>query len=392
MVIGSWLKMEKTVLVIFVVATILQLGLWLFFYSRVAFFNGRKGAEAAKNFSKTNSAASASLRQNSLSVLICARNEAENLKKNLPFILAQTFPDFEIIVVNDASTDETAAVLADFQLKNSRLRVISSSEKKSPGKKTALAEAIRAAKNDRLVLTDADCRPASPRWLEHMAAEFSDEKQIVLGFSPYRREPGFLNAWIQFEACWTAVQYVAAARAGIPYMGVGRNLAYSKRLFEQAGGFQNHADLPSGDDDLFISAAANGQNTAVCLDPDSFVFSKPNTTWAAYVNQKKRHFTTGHRYRPAQKWLLAIAALSHGCHYLLAAGLLFTNCSMMFVLMCYVVRIMVVSLFWTLILRKFQALRLLPILPLLDFGLILHHLVFSPVIFFSSNNKPVSWK
>lgn len=372
--------MGKILFILLAFLTVAEALRWLFLYGRFAFFSTKKKAGAV-------------LPERELppiSIIICARNEAENLAKNLPFILEQAYPDLEIIVVNDASTDGTQAVLAGFLSKNDRLRVVSIPEKKSPGKKAALTEGIRQAKNEWLLLTDADCRPASKFWAKTMAAHFFEKKSIVLGFGPYQKEAGFLNKWIRFEACWTALQYFSHALAGMPYMGVGRNLAYRKSLFEKAGGFEKHADLTSGDDDLFIAETADSGNVAVCLDPDSFVFSGAKSTWRGYFQQKKRHFTTGKRYPKVSKMALGVGALSHGLHYFLTLYLLFTEASMVFVLMCYLLRVSIVWIIWAFALRRFREGDIQPIVPVFDALIILFHALFSPVIFFSFNQSR-SW-
>ena len=175
-----------------------------------------------------------------VSVVICAKNEYSNLKKNLPQILNQDYPDFEVILVNDASDDYTHELLEDFERKYEKLKVITIKENLNffSGKKFALSIGIKSAKNDLLLLTDADCYPNSPNWIRHMADPFSDpETEIVLGYGPYEKKPGILNAIIRFDTLMVAVQYFSFALKQKAFMGVGRNLAYRKSLFYKNGGF-----------------------------------------------------------------------------------------------------------------------------------------------------------
>jgi glycosyltransferase involved in cell wall biosynthesis len=209
----------------------------------------------------------------------------------------------EIIVVNDGSRDDTAVVLDAFAARDPRLRVIHLPE--PVGKKKALAAAIRQAKYDLLLFTDADCRPASNRWASEMASCFKPGIQVVLGYGGYDRSGGLLNMLIQTETGLTAARYVGWYLWKRPYMGVGRNLAYRKSFWMARGGFSGHEDLPFGDDDLFISAHARYKETAVCLDPAGFTYSRPPKSVRAWFRQKIRHFKTSVRY---PFWLKAALA------------------------------------------------------------------------------------
>ncbi|MCB0615512.1 MAG: glycosyltransferase, partial [Phaeodactylibacter sp.] len=175
------------------------------------------------------------------------------MRRNLPFFLAQDYPEYEIIVVNDNSSDKTLEVLLDFQKKSPILRLIDINVSTPRGKKAALSKGVNAAKFEILLLSDADCRPASPQWLDFMQAFIRDRAKIGLGYSPYFRGKGILNAFIRFETVYSAIQYLSFAFMGLPYMGVGRNLCYRKSLFRGSGGFDSHAHIASGDDDLFIN-------------------------------------------------------------------------------------------------------------------------------------------
>src|SRR5690606_34092381 len=157
------------------------------------------------------------------------------------------------------------------------------------GKKFALSLGIKAAQYEHLVFTDADCVPESSDWLTHMAGAFSGGKEIVLGYSPYLRRAGMLNALIRFETFHTAMSYLSYALKGKPYMGVGRNMAYTKSLFFRGKGFASHMHIASGDDDLFVNQNATPHNTTICIHPEAHVWSEPKTTFSAYARQKTRH-------------------------------------------------------------------------------------------------------
>lgn len=260
-----------------------------------------------------------------VSVVIAAHNEYANLSQFLEHILAQNYPIFEVIIANDRSTDKTSEWIETWQRKASYLREIRI-EQTPQGfqpKKYALTQAIQQAQYPIVLLTDADCLPASSEWIKHMVQHFDSTTEIVLGFSPYQIKAGWLNKIIQFETLYTAIQYLSFALWGLPYMGVGRNVAYRKYLFDQAKAFEKHKHIVGGDDDLFINQKAHAQNTKICLSPQSFVYSLPKTTWKTWIIQKKRHLSVGKYYKPLHLWLLGIIQSSYLLFWLLFFPILF---------------------------------------------------------------------
>ncbi|HPB24649.1 MAG TPA: glycosyltransferase [Bacteroidales bacterium] len=266
-----------------------------------------------------------------VSVVICARNEYYNLEKNLPLILEQDYPDFEVIVVNDESDDDTNDLLCDLAIKYPRLVVLKTQKNKNcfPGKKFSLSLGIKSAHNDIVLLTDADCAPKSPDWIRQMQAPFSNSKiSIVLGYGAYAQKKGLLNKLIRFDTVSIALLYFAMAKAKMPYMGVGRNLAYRKSLFIQSKGFVSHYHISSGDDDLFINQNATCKNTAIVFSPESHTVSEPKTNFSSWVLQKKRHLTTGRYYKLWHKLLLTLWPATTVAFYLLAAAIMVFNCNL----------------------------------------------------------------
>ncbi len=264
-------------------------------------------------FLKTaNHSASQTDHTQAVSVVIAARNEEKNLLENVPKIMAQRHPHFEVIIVNDSSWDDTADVLKALSLSYPQLHVIHIDEEKQnmQGKKFAITLGIKAAKHDLILLTDADCEPASENWITEMTNGLSDSKQLAIGFSPYARTEGWLNRVIRFDTLMIGCQYMGFARSGSPYMGVGRNLAYHKDLFFKIGGFKSHYSIASGDDDLFVNQVATGKNTWVVSSPESQTISQPKHTWSAWFTQKRRHFTTSGMYKSAHKLMLTVWPLS----------------------------------------------------------------------------------
>src|SRR5687768_6431115 len=261
----------QVVFFIFLGVTTIQVFYYLFFFTRVAFY---------KSGNKESS------QQHPVSVVVCARDEAANLAKNLPGVLVQDYPTtHEVIVVNHNSQDETRYLLEELKKTFRHLQPVNLTHeaKGIPGKKYPLSMGIKEAKHEILLLTDADCVPASEFWMHRMQDGYADDTEIVLGYGGYKKKPGFLNKLIRFDTFHTALQYFSYALAGKPYMGVGRNLSYKKGLFFRHKGFSSINHIPSGDDDLFINKVANKHNTTVVLDPEAFTLSAPKQTWRDWM-------------------------------------------------------------------------------------------------------------
>ena len=248
-----------------------------------------------------------------ISVVICARDEAENLSKNLPGVLVQAYnTTHEVVLVNDNSEDESKYLLDEYRksFRNLNIVTLSQEAKMINGKKFPLSMGIKSAKYETLLLTDADCLPASEHWMQLMQDGYEDNIEIVLGYGAYKKRPGLLNKLIRFETFQTALQYFSYALAGMPYMGVGRNLSYKKEVFNRNKGFSSINQMPSGDDDLFINQVANSKNVAIVIDKDAHTLSEPKKTFNQWMNQKYRHYTTSKYYKTQHSILLALYAVS----------------------------------------------------------------------------------
>lgn len=301
--------------VTFCVVVLIQLYFYLILFGKFSFSNIIKSSEN-ENFS--------------VSVVICAKNEAQNLKNFLPFIAGQNYPVFEIVLVDDHSSDNTLKVMQEFkdlyEKKNqiSGIKIVSLSGNESAGKKNALTKGIKAASSEYLLLTDADCKPVSKDWIRLMTSKFSDKRSIVLGYGAYTKEKGsLLNKLIRYETLLTAIQYFSYALGGMPYMGVGRNIAYTKTIFKEEGGFLKHQEITSGDDDLFVNAVATRDNTEICYKKDSFTESIPAESFKEWFHQKRRHITTANSYSARHQFFLGIFFLSQFLFYSLGVLLLF---------------------------------------------------------------------
>ncbi|MNF28531.1 Poly-beta-1,6-N-acetyl-D-glucosamine synthase [compost metagenome] len=277
----------------FIFVVVIQLAYYLGIFGKFAFAKAQKTAP----------------KKLPISVIVCAKNEEENVKNFIPLLAEQDYPDFEIVLIDDASSDDTLEVFEEFEKRypNVRLVKVKNNEAFWGNKKYALTLGIKAAKKEYLLFTDADCYPASKDWITAMSSQFTLHRTIVLGYGGYEKiANSFLNKIIRFETLLTAIQYFSWAKLGRPYMGVGRNMAYKKEEFFNVNGFIEHIQIRSGDDDLFINQAANGKNVSIAYTPESFTYSKPKTSFKDFFTQKRRHVATANYYKPIDKFQLGL--------------------------------------------------------------------------------------
>ncbi len=365
------------ILYIYILAAIIQLIYWGIIFSRFAFGKTEQPPEQPAA---------------PVSVIICAHNEEANIQKNLPLILKQEYPNFEVLVVNDASTDRTGEVLEEFQKKYAHLRVITISPDEAramKGKKYALSKGIAKSIHNLLLLTDADCHPESKSWITNMQRFVTGKKTIVLGYGPYLEKKSILNKFIRFETVYTAIQYFSAALWKIPYMGVGRNLMYTKSLYLENKGFSSHSEVMSGDDDLFISEVANGENVTICLLKSCFMYSEPKEIWTDYYKQKYRHNSTGGYYKQRHKVFLGLLSMSHFLFYLNFLLLIILQISVVITVLVYLMRLLLILLIYGYSTKRLQERHLLIWVPLFDLTLFIYFILFAPALV-SGNTK--LWK
>lgn len=289
--------------VCFCLITFIQLLYYWGFFSRLAFYK-----KTVKEKSQ----------QHPVSVVVCARDEAANLARNLPGLLVQSYSStHEIIVVNHNSQDDTRYLLEEFKKTFKGLHIVNLEQeaKGIPGKKYPLSIGIKEAKYEIVLLTDADCVPATENWIYAMQHAYDEGAEVVLGYGSYHKHPGLLNKLIRFETFHSALQYLSYALAGLPYMGVGRNLSYKKELFFNSKGFSSINHIPGGDDDLFINKVANAKNTRISIDADSLTLSEPKKSFGHWIRQKNRHYSTARFYKPIHKFLLSLYNFSFFLFY-----------------------------------------------------------------------------
>jgi cellulose synthase/poly-beta-1,6-N-acetylglucosamine synthase-like glycosyltransferase len=278
------------IFIIFCISAVIQLFYYFYFYLAPARFRQKAGETAILP----------------VSVIICARNEEDNLRDLLSSVLEQDYPDYEVIVVNDCSEDNSYDILGDYLEKYPHLKVsnITRDPKFTHNKKFAQFIGIKAAKNEILLFTDADCKPASNNWIRGMVCHFEVTTDFVLGYGGYLRKKGILNRYIRYDCMTIAMQYFGMAIKKLPYMGVGRNLAYRRSFFFDKKGFGNYSHLVSGDDDLFVNSNALPDNTSVEFRKEAHTRSVPAASCKEFFKQKTRHLTTVRYYKLIHKILL----------------------------------------------------------------------------------------
>jgi len=363
------------VFILFGTSWLIQMIYYWFLYSHLAFYREKAKDSGTKP----------------VSVIICAKNEYQNLLHNLPLVLEQDYPDFEVIVVNDASDDDSIELLNSLAREYKHLRIFDLERDLNffSGKKFPLSLGIKSAQHEIILLTDADCQPASPQWIRNMQANYDNRTEIVLGYGTYKRTVGFLNQLIRYDSFLVAMQYLSFALAGSPYMGVGRNLSYKRDLFYRAKGFTSHYKLKSGDDDLFINRAANRNNTRIEISPDSQTISTAKASLVQWILQKRRHYTTARYYSPGFKFLLSLGYISKLFLYLSFIALLILNYN-------WLISLIVFSVFfashWVILAMSTNKMRendLAVLSPILEIIL----MALSPVIYFSNLIiKQEKWK
>lgn len=366
--------MYSFLFLVFFIVVVLQVGYYVLLLSRFSFL--LKQNSNHKNYP--------------VSIIVACRNEKDNLERNLPKLLAQKYSKFEIILVDDASTDDTLSIMEGFSEKHDMLHYYSipKTDAYKGNKKNALTLGIQNAQYEHLIFTDADCEPSTKFWIEKMSAQFSGAKQIVLGYGAYRKTSSWLNKLIRYETLMTALQYFSYAKIGLPYMGVGRNIAYTKSVFKKANGFQSHQNIKSGDDDLFINQMGTRGNTGICWQSEAHTISEPEVSLAKWLRQKRRHITTATFYKPIHQFLLGLFYGTQLLFYALFIFLLIIGYKTPFILYLIGMRYLFyfIVIFFTA--KKLKEKDLVLWSPILDF-----FLVVSQMRIFIHNlvQKPTHW-
>ena len=357
-----------------ILVSVILLAYYVYFFRRLAFYKPKIKRES---------------QQHPVSIIVCAKDEAGNLAKNLPELILQRYnSSLQTMIVNDNSTDDSKFILQEFNRTFKALTIIDLENEAKPvnGKKHPLSVGIRQASHEILLLTDADCVPASEHWVQKMQDAYEDGIDIVLGYGAYKKWPGFLNKMIRFETFHAALQYLSYALAGQAYMGVGRNLSYKKSLFLNNNGFASITHLPGGDDDLFINKVATKTNTAIVIDPEAHTLSEPKKTWKAWRRQKTRHFSTSKYYKPKHNFLLSLYSLVHFLFYplIIATAIMF---DWRFALTILLVKSVSQYFIFSRVMKKLNEADLVKWIFVMDIWMVFYYIFFAPMLFKKESNS-----
>ncbi|GAA3928682.1 glycosyltransferase [Hymenobacter algoricola] len=328
-----------------------------------------------------------------VSVLVCAHNELENLRRLLPLLLQQDYaPGFEVILIDDRSGDDTSPYVQQLTQYYPNVRLVSvdrTPDGLSP-KKYALTLGIRTARHEQLLFTDADCIPATSQWISHMQRGFARPAELVLGYSPYVPGPGFLNKLIRFETLLTGAQYLSFAWRGRAYMGVGRNLAYTQHCFRTTKGFASHIRSLGGDDDLLVQdAVQHGQRATVVAEPAAHTLTEAAPTWRAWWRQKRRHLSAGRGYRLADRLRIGNFIGANLLFYITAVALLFSRADWVPLAVLWGARTAAICITYAKLGRRLDDPLPAVWLPLLDVVYFFHYLALGISLFLYRNLR---WK
>ena len=311
-IIFDYKNLSFIVLLVFGIFLIIQLIYHWGLFSKVAFYKN-------KRLTKTDS------ELEPVSIVLCARDAYEYLVELVPALLSQNYPDFEVVIVNDCSDDETEEYLKDLERQEPRIKPVQLKQHLNffNGKKFPLSMGIKSAQNDLIVLTDCNCMPTTNNWLRSVVNCYGNKTEIVIGYSPFIRKKGFLNYLMRFDAVQNALLYLSAALKGNPYMGIGKNLSYRKELFYRNKGFTSHYTTSVGDDDLFISQVATKKNTEVLIDPENAILTTPTDSFRIWMRQKSSRYSTVSKYNMRARFSLSMFHASGLLFYLSFIALLF---------------------------------------------------------------------
>lgn len=319
-----------------------------------------------------------------VAVIVAARDEEAAIPELLRALSASAYRAFEVVIVDDGSTDRTADIVRGHMTNDDRVRVVQVTPRE-PRKKNALTAGIESARHELLAFTDADCRPG-PLWLSAIAAHHGsrDRERVIVGWGPLDRTPGIVNRVARYENFVTAFLTAAACGLGRPYMALGRNLSYSRTLFRTIDGFRHSIESLSGDDDLLVQEVAQLRAAEVVymFDPNSFVPSPAPKSWRSWLRQKRRHASAGRYYRPSLQLYLLVFHVTGIALWLAPFWLGLAGAAML------AARLVVQHAAVRDAARTFGELDLLPLQPLWELAFTVYNLVVAPVgVLF----KPRTW-
>lgn len=254
-----------------------------------------------------------------LSLIITTSNQDYLLQKNLPAVLEQDYPDFEVVVVDDNSTDETADILQQLQNRYPHLRTtfVPPTSRRISHRKLALTLGIKAATGDWLAFTDADCHPATNQWLRSLTAEIVNSSsstnknaaEAVIGYTGYEHSRGLAALLRRFDTQLRGLRLLGLAAHGKAHMAYGTNLLYRRSIFFDAKGYSSHLNLERGDDDIFVNENIPSRSIRAAISPDAAVLCT-DTTRRHWRLERMGRIATRRHLHGIQRLVLGFDTLS----------------------------------------------------------------------------------
>ena len=310
-----------------------------------------------------------------VSVVIYANNDSEQLRNNLEYFLTQDYPEFEIIVVNDGSSDESEDVLSEFEAKFSNLyhTFVAEGARNLSRRKLSLTLGIKAARYDIVLLSDANCRPGSNRWIYSFARNFTEKTDLVIGCTILEKHKGLFERLTSFDVLLHNLRFIGYALSNKPYMGEGTNLAYRKSLFFAHKGFAKFMQLHTGDDDLFVNQVANRRNTKIELSADSRMTAIYESNIEGWLYQKRNRAFTSSFYKTGAKMSYAFDSFTRFLYYGCGIAVIILSWPILWlcitIMSFMLIRFVLTGLFWRRTGKIFNTRRfffLVPFLELID--------------------------
>lgn len=349
---------------VFLVATVIQLLFHVLIFIRIWFYKE-----------------SDHINYKPVSVIVSSKNQLNDLRSNLIYFLDQDYPKFEVIVINDASSDGTQDYLEELEKKYDHLKVVTNTiqenERFNKGKKFGITLAIKSAIHDTLLFSDGDSYPSSNQWIKKMQSSFSSKKQIVLAYSKLEKRKGLLNRLLRYESLYEGLLSFSFTLSGFPLLAQRRNLGYNRALFFSINGFFSHLNLSRGEAELFVDEASNSTNSSVCLSSEAMTLSCKQKNFAEWLSHKRSYFHLAKQLRFSSLFILGVNFFSQFSFWLLFPVLLIYRIDTQFVLMAFTLRFCLQYIVYWKMCKFTNEYGLLWFLPFYEICLMLIHFILS---------------
>ncbi|MDQ1771381.1 glycosyltransferase [Labilibaculum sp. A4] len=325
-----------------------------------------------------------------VSIVICVKNEGCYLQENLSLFLEQEYPDFELILVNDGSEDETETIIKEFQKRYPHLRStkIPLDDKFQHNKKLALSIGIKAAKNEKIIFTNIHSKPSSSKWLQEFVNSW--DKGVHIGYANFENKKGFFYNFLKFDLLSKNIKSAGFASSGNAHSGNGDNLGYKKSDFFANKGFVKHSHFEAGYDHLMVFQLAKLSGASVCLQPEAKINLSSICAFDQWI-RINRHYYKCRKYLPFKIRLLTdLEPISKMIFYSISIyALLFTHLYF-FVAIIYLTKIILIGTLFKISTRHLKEENLF-----LSSYLYEIFVLFSKIYFLSTNfilSKSNQWK